>query len=60
MNSNTPETEYQLQLLEEMIQRRIANTGDTREEACQHIENYLMRSYNERLDDELNYDTSGK
>lgn len=42
------DTKIQEQLghLEEMIQRRINNTGETRKEACEHIINYLTNSGN--------------
>ena len=38
----TKETEYQLALLEEMIERRMINTGESREDACIHISKYLL------------------
>jgi len=39
----TKETEYQLALLEEMIQRRMENTDETREQASSHITDYFKR-----------------
>ena len=41
----TKETEYQLALLEEMIERRIINTGESREEACIYISKYLLGQF---------------
>ena len=38
----TKETEYQLALLEEMIERRMLNTGESRTDACVHISKYLL------------------
>jgi len=38
----TEETEYQLALLEDMIEHRMLNTGESREEACIHISKYLL------------------
>ena len=34
-------TEQQIKLLEDMIQRRITNTGESREQASKHISAYL-------------------
>ena len=41
----TKETEYQLALLEEMIERRMINTGESREEACIYISKYLLSQF---------------
>ncbi len=41
----TKETEYQLALLEDMIERRIINTGESREEACIHISKFLLGQF---------------
>ena len=38
----TEETEYQLALLEEMIEHRMFNTGESRTDACVHISKYLL------------------
>ena len=57
---NTPETEYQLQLLEQMIVTRMDASGETREEACKHLGDFFRRTLNEKLDTKFNYDTSGK
>ena len=34
-------TKQQIDYLEEMIQRRMENTGESRDESCEHITNYL-------------------
>ena len=41
----TKETEYQLALLEEMIERRMFNTGESRKDACIHISKYLLNQF---------------
>jgi hypothetical protein len=41
----TKETDYQLALLEDMIKRRIINTGESREQACIHISKFLLGQY---------------
>jgi hypothetical protein len=38
---STELTNEQIAALEEMIARRMDNTGETREQACGHIENFL-------------------
>ena len=38
----TDKTKYQLALLEEMIERRMLNTGESRTDACVHISKYLL------------------
>lgn len=39
-------SETQMLMLDKMIERRIANTNDTRREAIQHIINYLKQNDN--------------
>lgn len=36
-------TEQQIKALEDMISRRMENTGESRKEASQHITNYLAK-----------------
>ena len=57
---NTPETDYQLALLEQMIVTRMDEAGETREQACKHLGDFFRRTLNEKLDTKFNYDTSGK
>ena len=39
--AETTLTKPQIDALEDMIKRRIDNTGESRKEACEHIRNYL-------------------
>ena len=44
----TDEMKKALALFEDMVQRRISNTGETHEDAYDHVMNYLMyRTKNE-------------
>jgi hypothetical protein len=40
---DTDLTKEQVAAIEDMIGRRMENTGETREQACEHIANYLTR-----------------
>ena len=35
----------QIDALEDMIQRRVENTGESRKEACEYIKNYLINGF---------------
>lgn len=37
-------TTAQVEALEETIERRMINTGESREEACEHIANYIFQT----------------
>ena len=41
-------TKQQIDAIEEMIARRMSNTGESRAEACAHIYNYLTNGTNQR------------
>ncbi len=43
---NTPETDYQLALLEQMIVARMDEAGETREQACKHLDSYFSKVSN--------------
>ena len=40
-------TDQLIDELELMIARRMANTGESRIEACEHIQNYIKKQYND-------------
>ena len=40
--TNTDLTDNQKKLLDETVERRMKNTGETREQAVEHITNFLL------------------
>lgn len=47
--TTTKLTAEQINYLEETIERRMANTGETREEACEHLANYLSNRIQNKI-----------
>ncbi len=47
MDKPSRPTDELIEALEGMIGRRMANTGETRVQACERIQNYIEKQYND-------------